>query len=80
MLLPVDVDLECWMKTLALPRTSTTNVIATCRFAGSVDKVPTRDAVMVVVWVLSFTRSMAGCRPAASSCYVAYAFLSKQIK
>ena len=26
----VDVDSGCWMKTSALPRTSTTDVIATC--------------------------------------------------
>ena len=76
------VDLGCWMKTSALPRSSTTDVIATCRFTLPTDKVPTGDAivVVVVVWVLGFIGSMAGCHLTASSYYVAYSFPSKQIK
>ena len=63
----MDVDLGCWMKTPALPRSSTTDVIATCLFVVPADKAPMGDVVVVVVWVLGFTGSMTGCHPAASS-------------
>ena len=62
----VDVDLGCWMKTV-VPPTSTIVVI--------INKVPTEDVVVVVVWVLSFIRSTTGCHLTASSCYVVYSFL-----
>ena len=68
------------MKTSALPRTSMTNVIATCRFVKPADKAPTRDADCgcgVGPW---FTASTVGCCLAASSCYVMCSFPSKQIK
>ena len=39
----VNVDLGVLMKTLALPRTSSSDVIATCRFAVPADKVPMGD-------------------------------------
>ena len=50
----MDVDLVCWMKTLVLPHTSTTDVIDTCLFAVPADRVPSRDAVVVVVWAFGF--------------------------
>ena len=76
----VDVDLECWMKTAVLPCTSTTVVIAICRFAVPVDKVPSGDVEVVVVWVLGFIGSTAEYCPMAFTCYVAYSFLqNKQI-
>ena len=76
----MDVDLGSWMETLALPCTSTTDVIATCQFVKSADKAPMGDVVVVVVWVLGFTRSTTGYCPGASSCYVVYSFLqNKQI-
>ena len=64
----------------ALPYMSTIGVITTCRFAKPIDKVPSGDADVVVVSVLGYIESTAGCRPAASLCYVTYSFPSKQIK
>ena len=74
----VDVDLGCWMKMSALPRTWMIDVIATCRFVKSADKVPTGVVVVIVVWVLGFTESTTGCRPATSFCYVVYSFLQNK--
>ena len=70
----VDVDLGVLMKTSALPRTSSSDVIATCRFALLADKVTAGDVDVDP----RFTGSTVGCRPTASLCYAAYSFPSKQ--
>ena len=46
-----------------LSRSSTTLMIATCRFVVPTDKMPSRDADVVVVWVLDQRQDVVQRRP-----------------